>query len=47
MGGGQIHISKSTAPEEDPKIASKAAKLMHRFTAEEVGAKMDAVEEAK
>ncbi|CAI4216420.1 unnamed protein product [Parascedosporium putredinis] len=41
-----IHISKSSAPQEDPTLASKAAKLMHRFTEEEVAAKMRTVEES-
>lgn len=40
----QIHISKSSAPGEDVSTASKAAKLMHRFTPEQVEAKMDEVE---
>ncbi|PKS06566.1 hypothetical protein jhhlp_007314 [Lomentospora prolificans] len=40
-----IHISKISAPEEDPKLSSKAAKLMHRFTEEEVAAKMNTVEQ--
>ncbi|KAM7192026.1 hypothetical protein V8F33_008604 [Rhypophila sp. PSN 637] len=39
-----IHISKTQNPEEDPKLSSKAIKLMHRFTPEEVEAKMDAAE---
>ncbi|KAL1840647.1 hypothetical protein VTJ49DRAFT_255 [Mycothermus thermophilus] len=39
-----IHVSKVTAPAEDPKLSSKAAKLMHRFTVEEVLAKMDDAE---
>lgn len=41
---GQIHISKNTGPKEDPELSSKAVKLMHRFTAEQVNAKMDEVE---
>ncbi|CAK7197501.1 hypothetical protein SEUCBS139899_000148 [Sporothrix eucalyptigena] len=41
-----IHISKATASEEDPKKASRAVKLMHRFSPEDVQAKMDAVEKA-
>ena len=40
----KIHISKAQSPEEDPKQSSKAVKLMHRFTVEEVMAKMNAVE---
>ncbi|CAG9939234.1 unnamed protein product [Clonostachys rosea f. rosea IK726] len=40
----QIHISKSTSPSEDVTTASKAVKLMHRFTPEQVQAKMDEVE---
>uniref|UniRef100_A0A0B7JSQ3 Glutaredoxin-like protein n=1 Tax=Bionectria ochroleuca TaxID=29856 RepID=A0A0B7JSQ3_BIOOC len=39
-----IHISKSTSPSEDVTTASKAVKLMHRFTPEQVQAKMDEVE---
>ncbi|GAB1311084.1 Glutaredoxin-like protein (Fragment) [Madurella fahalii] len=39
-----IHISKAQSPEEDPGLSSKAIKLMHRFTADEVEAKMDAAE---
>ncbi|CAK7268445.1 hypothetical protein SEPCBS119000_003062 [Sporothrix epigloea] len=42
-----IHISKATAGEEDPQKASKAVKLMHRFSPEDVQAKMDAVEKAE
>ncbi|CAJ2512739.1 Uu.00g008580.m01.CDS01 [Anthostomella pinea] len=41
-----IHISKSSAPEEHPQSVSKAARIMHRFTAEQVKAKMDAVEKS-
>ena len=41
----QIHISSSKEEEEIPNLASKAKKLMHRFSAEEVKAKMDEVEE--
>ncbi|SPN96738.1 uncharacterized protein DNG_00258 [Cephalotrichum gorgonifer] len=40
-----IHVSKSSAPEEVPGAASRAVKLMHRFTEDEVEAKMKAVEE--
>lgn len=40
----QIHISKAYSPEEEPKLSSGAAKLMHRFTVDEVMAQMDAVE---
>ncbi|KAI0900106.1 hypothetical protein F4806DRAFT_278360 [Annulohypoxylon nitens] len=39
-----IHISKSSTPEEHPQSASKAIKLMHRFTTDQVKAKMDLVE---
>lgn len=42
----QIHISKASAPEEDPKRAPKAVKLMHRFSPEDVQAKMDLAEKA-
>ncbi|KAI1776638.1 hypothetical protein F4818DRAFT_440037 [Hypoxylon cercidicola] len=41
-----IHISKSSASEEHPQSASKAVKLMHRFTTDQVKAKMDLVEKA-
>jgi hypothetical protein len=41
----QIHISKSEAPPEDVSTASKAIKLMHRFTPAEVEAKMDVAEQ--
>jgi hypothetical protein len=37
-------VSSSTTGEESPELASKAKKLMHRFTAEQVTAKMDEVE---
>lgn len=40
----QIHVSKVAAAEEDPKAASRAVKLMHRFSPEDVQAKMDLVE---
>ncbi|KAG7292417.1 hypothetical protein NEMBOFW57_002452 [Staphylotrichum longicolle] len=39
-----IHISKAQSPEEDPKLSSKAVRLMHRLKVDEVMAKMDAVE---
>lgn len=42
----KIHISKASAPEEDPKLVSQALKLMHRFTPEQVKAKMDEAEKA-
>ncbi|KAH7326542.1 glutaredoxin domain-containing protein [Stachybotrys elegans] len=38
-----IHISKTDAAEEDVSVAGKAVKLMHRFTPEQVEAKMDQV----
>lgn len=41
-----IHVSKATAPEEHPKSASQAVKLMHRFTVDDVKSKMDHVEKA-
>ncbi|KLU84146.1 hypothetical protein MAPG_03191 [Magnaporthiopsis poae ATCC 64411] len=41
-----VHISKAEAPEEEPSLASAAVKLMHRFTPEDVKAKMDVVEAA-
>lgn len=40
----QIHISKASAPEEEPSKVGKAIKLMHRFTAEQVEAQMDKAE---
>ncbi|KAG9255076.1 uncharacterized protein F5Z01DRAFT_621301 [Emericellopsis atlantica] len=40
-----IHISRSEAPPEDVSTASKAIKLMHRFTPAEVEAKMDVAEQ--
>ncbi|KAN0117416.1 hypothetical protein V8E51_003393 [Hyaloscypha variabilis] len=39
-----IHINSSKKGEEVPELASKAKKLMHRFSPEEVKAKMDDVE---
>ncbi|RDL41976.1 Glutaredoxin-like protein [Venustampulla echinocandica] len=39
-----IHVSSSKTPDERPELSSKAQKLMHRFTAEQVTEKMDAVE---
>lgn len=39
-----IHINSSKKGEELPELASKVKKLMHRFSPEEVEAKMDAVE---
>ncbi|KND90277.1 Glutaredoxin-like protein [Tolypocladium ophioglossoides CBS 100239] len=41
-----IHISKAEAKDEDVGMAGKAVKLMHRFTPEQVEAKMDQVEES-
>lgn len=40
----QIHVSKAGSVEEDPKLATKALKLMHRFTPEQVKAMMDKAE---
>ena len=40
----QIHVSRAELGAEDPAKASKAVKLMHRFTPDQVMAKMDAVE---
>ncbi|KAG5968559.1 hypothetical protein E4U56_000308 [Claviceps arundinis] len=40
-----IHVSKSSAEEEQVASAGKAVKLMHRFTTDQVQAKMDQVEE--
>ena len=42
----QIHVAKSTAPEEDTELSGKAKKLMHRFTPEEVLKKMEEVEKS-
>ncbi|EQL00601.1 hypothetical protein G6O67_002452 [Ophiocordyceps sinensis] len=39
-----IHISKAAAEEEDAGMAGEAVKLMHRFTPEQVEAKMDEVQ---
>ncbi|KAF2967525.1 hypothetical protein GQX73_g6036 [Xylaria multiplex] len=41
-----IHISKSSAAEEHPQSVSDAVRLMHRFTTDQVKAKMDEVERA-
>ncbi|KAK8090043.1 hypothetical protein PG997_005004 [Apiospora hydei] len=41
-----IHVSKATAPKEDPKSASKALKLMHHLNAVDVQKKMDEAEAA-
>lgn len=41
----QIHVSKADSLEEDPQLAPKALKLMHRFTQEQVKAMMDKAEE--
>ncbi|KAK0656523.1 hypothetical protein B0T16DRAFT_316598 [Cercophora newfieldiana] len=41
-----IHISKAQSPPEDPGLSGRATKLMHRFTADAVQTKMDAVEKA-
>ncbi|KAK3394786.1 hypothetical protein B0H63DRAFT_555950 [Podospora didyma] len=40
----QIHISKAGEPAENPKLSSKAVKLMHRFSPDDVLAKMETVE---
>jgi hypothetical protein len=40
----KIHVSSSTKNQEVPELVSEAKKLMHRFTTEEVMAKMDEVE---
>ncbi|KAG4425675.1 hypothetical protein IFR04_001137 [Cadophora malorum] len=39
-----VHISRSKLGEEDPAMSAKAIKLMHRFTADEIKAKMDVAE---
>ncbi|KAJ1333841.1 glutaredoxin family protein [Microdochium nivale] len=41
-----IHVAKASNPEEHPQAASQAIKLMHRFTEDEVKAKMDAAEQS-
>ncbi|KAF4587836.1 glutaredoxin domain-containing protein [Ophiocordyceps camponoti-floridani] len=41
-----IHISKDTASPENVSTASKAIKLMHRFTPSQIEAKMDEVEKS-
>ncbi|KAK0633480.1 hypothetical protein B0T14DRAFT_420177 [Immersiella caudata] len=41
-----IHISKAQSSPEEPGLAGKAVKLMHRFTTDAVQDKMDAVEKA-
>ena len=40
----QIHIRSSKEGEEIPDLAGKAIKLMHRFTEDEVKARMDVIE---
>ncbi|KAG6290681.1 hypothetical protein E4U09_004306 [Claviceps aff. purpurea] len=40
-----IHVSKSSAEEEQVSSAGKAVKLMHHFTTDQVQAKMNQVEE--
>ncbi|KAG6008174.1 hypothetical protein E4U43_000203 [Claviceps pusilla] len=40
-----IHISKSSAAQEQVSSAPKAVKLMHRFTTDQVQAKMNLVED--
>lgn len=40
----KIHVSSSKKGEELAELSSKAKKLMHRFSPEDVRAKMDAVE---
>ncbi|PFH57453.1 hypothetical protein XA68_15042 [Ophiocordyceps unilateralis] len=42
-----IHISRASAEPEEVATASKAVKLMHRFTSAQIEAKMDQVEAAK
>ena len=46
LTSAQIHISRAEAKEENVSKAGKAVKLMHRFTPEQVEAKMDQVEES-
>ncbi|KAF7554667.1 hypothetical protein G7046_g6749 [Stylonectria norvegica] len=41
-----IHISKVNAAAEDATKSGKAIKLMHRFTVEQIEAKMDKVEKS-
>ena len=42
----QIHVSREGDGEEDPEKAMGACRMMHRFSAEEVLAKIDEVEAA-
>lgn len=42
----QIHVQRFEMEGEDPRLAAKAVKLMHRFTEEEIKAKMDIVEQS-
>jgi len=44
---GKVHISKADSAEEDPSLASKAVKLMHRFSPEDIQSKMDEVEKGR
>ena len=37
----KIHISHSSQEAESPELSSQAIKLMHRFSAQEVRAKME------
>ncbi|KAI0151862.1 hypothetical protein GGR57DRAFT_174188 [Xylariaceae sp. FL1272] len=41
-----IHVNKSSAPEEQPDTVSRDSRLMHRFTVEQVNAKMDEAQKA-
>ncbi|KAG7101277.1 hypothetical protein HYQ44_018938 [Verticillium longisporum] len=43
----KIHFAKSGAPDEDPKLVTKALNLMHRFDPADVEAKMDEIEQTK
>jgi len=42
-----IHISRQEDEPEAPKRISEAVKLMHRFSTEEINAKMDLVKKDK
>ncbi|KAH6678369.1 hypothetical protein B0J14DRAFT_320828 [Halenospora varia] len=39
-----IHVNRTELGEERPELSSKALKLMHRFSAEQIQEKMDAAE---
>lgn len=41
----KIHVNRAEVGDEKPELSGIAKKLMHRFTAEEIEAKMDQAEE--